>query len=251
VADSFAATVQAFNLAEEFQTPVVLLSDQEIAQRKETVDPIDTSSLAVVERRAPTPSELQDYARFRLTESGVSPISRPGLLGGNYLASGIEHNERGSPTASGEVHTRMNEKRIRKLLPLMGRRELFETRGDPAAPLALVAWGSVAGVAREAFAAARAEGVDVKLLVPRLLYPVAQEVYRDFFVTVQAGLVVEQSHQGQLHRLLRMFVDVPPGVVSLARSGANPFAPAEVVERLQALARELQRRRAPELQAQE
>jgi 2-oxoglutarate ferredoxin oxidoreductase subunit alpha len=251
VADTFGTTVLAFNLAEEYQTPVVLLSDQEIAQRKETVDPIDTSCHPLVERRVPAPAELRDYARFRLTESGVSPISRPGLPGGSYLASGIEHNERGSPTASGEVHARMNEKRARKLLPLRGRRDLFETFGDPAAPLALLAWGSVAGVAREAFAEARAEGLHVKRLVPRLLYPVADEIYREFFATVTAGLVVEQSHQGQLFRLLRMFVDLPPGVRSFTRSGANPIAPAEVVERLRGLALELQRHRAPELQPQE
>jgi 2-oxoglutarate ferredoxin oxidoreductase subunit alpha len=251
VADTFATTVSAFNLAEQYQTPVVLLSDQEIAQRKETVDPIDTASFPLVERRAPTPAELNDYARFRLTESGVSPISRPGLAGGNYLASGIEHNERGAPTASGEVHARMNEKRARKLEPLKRRRDLFEVEGDPTAPLALVAWGSVAGVAREALDRARAEGVQAKLLVPRLLYPVAEEIYREFFATVAAGLVVEQSHQGQLYRLLRMFVDLPPGVRPFSRSGANPIAPAEVAERLQKLALELQRHRAPELQSQE
>jgi 2-oxoglutarate/2-oxoacid ferredoxin oxidoreductase subunit alpha len=251
VADTFAATVHAFNVAEEFQTPVVLLSDQEIAQRKETVDPIDTQSFALVERRAPTQAELQEYARFRATDSGVSPISRPGMAGGNYLASGIEHNERGAPTASGEIHARMSEKRARKLSPLAARRELFEIEGDPSATLALVAWGSVAGVAREALAAARREGVDAKLLVPRLLYPVAEEVYREFFETVQAGVVVEQSHQGQLFRLLRMFVDLPAGVSSFARSGANPFTPAEVVERLRAKALELQRRREAELQPQE
>jgi 2-oxoglutarate ferredoxin oxidoreductase subunit alpha len=53
--------------------------------------------------------------------------------------------------------------------------------------------------------------------------------------------VVEQSYQGQLHRVLRMFVDVPPGVVSLARPGANPFVPAEIVTRLRDLAVALQR----------
>jgi 2-oxoglutarate ferredoxin oxidoreductase subunit alpha len=68
---------------------------------------------------------------------------------------------------------------------------------------------------------------------------------------VAAGLVVEQSHQGQLFRLLRMFVDVPAGLRSFARSGANPIAPAEVAERLQKLALELQRHGARELQPQE
>jgi 2-oxoglutarate ferredoxin oxidoreductase subunit alpha len=248
VEDSFGVTVEAFNIAEEYQTPVIVLSDQEIAQRKETVDPFDPTRFQVVERRTPTTAELERYARFRLTDSGVSPMSHPGEPGGNYLASGIEHNEDGAPTASGQVHARMNEKRFRKLEPLVRRRDLFVVEGDPAAPLALVAWGSVGGVAREALGLARRQGLRAKLLLPRLLYPVAEAVYTDFFASVRSGLVVEQSHQGQLYHVLRMFTDVPPGVESLARSGANPFTLTELVDRLQTQVRTLQRQREQDLE---
>jgi 2-oxoglutarate ferredoxin oxidoreductase subunit alpha len=248
VADTFGITVEAFNVAEQYQTPVILLSDQEIAQRKETVDPIDTRAFQVVERRQPTAAELDGYQRFQATESGVSPISHPGMPGGNYLASGIEHNEKGAPTASGEVHARMNHKRLRKLEPLKKRRDLFLIEGDTQAPLAIVSWGSVAGVAREAVKLARQEGIDVKLLVPKLLYPVAEEIYAEFFRGVVSGLVVEQSHQGQLYRVLRMFVDVPRGVVPLARSGSVPILPAAIVERLRGLVRALQGRLVAEVE---
>ena len=248
VADTFGITVEAFNIAEQFQTPVILLSDQEIAQRKETVDPIDTRGVEVVDRRRPTVAELAGYQRFQATESGVSPISHPGMPGGNYLASGIEHNERGAPTASGEVHSRMNEKRLSKLEPLGRRRDLFLQEGNPRAALAVVAWGSLAGTAREAVRLARHEGIDVKLLVPKLLYPVAEEVYADFFRGVACGLVVEQSHQGQLYRVLRMFVDVPRGVRPLARSGSLPILPASIVERLHGLVLELQGRLVQEVE---
>ncbi|MDO8793133.1 MAG: 2-oxoacid:acceptor oxidoreductase family protein, partial [Vicinamibacterales bacterium] len=101
VADIFGTTVDAFNIAEQYQTPVILLSDAEIAQRKEVVDPIDTTVFTLVERRVPNDRELEHYMRFQITESGVSPISHPGMEGGNYLASGIEHAESGAPTASG------------------------------------------------------------------------------------------------------------------------------------------------------
>jgi len=242
VADTFGVTVEAFNIAEQYQTPVILLSDQEIAQRKETVDPIDTHAFHVVERQRPTAGELEPYERFKTTDSGVSPISHPGMPGGNYLASGIEHNERGAPTASGEMHARMNEKRLRKLDPLRQRRDLFLIEGDARAPLALVSWGSLAGTSREAARLAWQEGIQVKLLVPKLLYPVAEEVYAEFFRGVASGLVVEQSHQGQLYRVLRMFVDVPRGVVPLARSGAVPILPALIVERLRAQVHALQGR---------
>lgn len=250
VADTFALTVESFNIAEVYQTPVILLSDQEIAQRKETVAALDTSVFTVHERVVPQGAELDDYARFRFTESGVSPLSHPGLPGGSYLAAGIEHNESGAPTARGEMHARMNTKRFRKLDPLLKREDLFQIEGDPQAPLALVAWGSVAGVALEALRLAQAEGVHVKLMVPRLLWPIAADIWRRFFAGVRAGLVVEQSHQGQLHGLLRMQVDLPRGVTSLARSGANPFSPAELVQALQVLARRVQAERLPELEPQ-
>ena len=189
--------------------------------------------------------------RFRMTDTGISPISHPGVKGGNYLGAGIEHNEHGDPTASGAVHGRMNEKRFRKLNSLRRRDDLFSIEGDRESPLALIAWGSVAGVCRESLALAHERGLKVKLLVPRMLYPVNEDVYKSFFTSVEAGLVVEQSHQGQLYRLLRMFVDVPDDVRSFARSGANPFRPVEVVEELRNQMLSLQRRLQESLQPQE
>ena len=232
VADIFGVTVEAFNIAEQFQTPVIILSDQEIAQRKETVAAIDTSRFSLIDRLAPTEAERVDYVRFRFTDSGISPISHPGMAGGNYLASGIEHDERGEPTASGEIHRRMNDKRLNKFGPLKQRRDLFSFEGDPKAPIGLISWGSVAGTALEALRAARAEGIEAKLMIPRLLYPIAEEIYQEFFASLRTCLVVEQSHQGQLHRLIRMWVNVPSQFEAMARSGANPIAPRDILEAL-------------------
>ena len=235
VADTFAVTVEAFNIAEHYQTPVIILSDSEIAQRKETVSAIDTARFVIEERRQPTEAEREDYRRFALTASGISPISHPGMTGGNYLASGIEHDEHGDPTSTGAVHARMNEKRFRKFESLKLRRDLVHLEGDPEAPLALISWGSTAGVCREALALLRGQGLRAKLLVPWLLHPIPEEVYREFFVSVRAGLVVELSHQGQLYRLLRSFIDVPPQIRSLCRSGAVPFQPREIAAHLREL----------------
>jgi len=251
VPDLFGVTVEAFNLAERYQTPVIVLSDGEIGQRKETFDPIDTSQFKLVERRRPFDKELESYVRFRLTESGISPVSHPGMKGGNYLASGIEHNEQGAPTAKGEVHARMNDKRFKKFQPLKARRDLFYIEGDVDAPIGIVSWGSVAGVALEALRAARREGVRAKVLIPTLIYPVPEDIYQDFFASVERGFVLEQSHQGQFYRVLRMFVDVPHGVTSLSRSGSNPFLPKDVTQKIREMARDVQHALAPELQPQE
>jgi 2-oxoglutarate/2-oxoacid ferredoxin oxidoreductase subunit alpha len=250
VADVFGTTVEAFNIAEQYQTPVIVLSDAEIGQRKEVVDPIDTSVFTIIDRRKPSDRELEQYVRFQITESGVSPISHPGMERGNYLASGIEHTENGAPTAGGAVHARMNQKRIHKLASLKSRRDLFSIQGDSHAPIALVSWGSVAGVALEAAVLARHEGIQLKLLIPRLLYPISEEIYSDFFASVKAGLVIEQSHQGQLYRIIRMFVDVPRGLEQLARSGSNPITPAEVLSRLREMVATLQVGLVPEREPQ-
>ena len=251
VADTFRITVEAFNIAEQYQTPVIILSDQEISQRKETLDPIDTSQFKIVNRLVPTGTDLHDYKRFKQTENHISPISHPGMVGGTYLCAGIEHSESGAPTNSGNVHQRMNDKRIKKLNPLKDRKDLFEITGNPNAPLALVAWGSIAGVCREAQQMALAQGIDVKLMVPYLLYPVAEQTYNEFFESVQRGLIVEQTHLAQTFKVLRMHLDLPKGVESLARSGANPFLPGEIVAALQHLLADLQRSHENELQPQE
>jgi 2-oxoglutarate/2-oxoacid ferredoxin oxidoreductase subunit alpha len=236
VADIFGVTVEAFNIAEQYQTPVILLSDQEIAQRKEILRPFDPSGFKLMERLRPTEEELEKYVRFRITENGISPISRPGMPGGNYLASGLEHNEFGAPAAGGEFHAKMDDKRIHKLAALKKRRDLFIVEGDADAPFGLISWGSVAGITMEAMSAGRAEGLKMKLLVPKLMFPIAEEIYQEFFASVKTGLVVEQSFQGQLYRLIRMYVDVPAGVKSLAKSGSNPILATEILERLKAMA---------------
>jgi len=73
--------------------------------------------------------------------------------------------------------------------------------------------------------------------VPKLLYPVAEDIYREFFAPLRRCLVVEQSHQGQLYRIIRMWVSVPPEFTVLAKSGSNPIAPEELLEQIRAMAR--------------
>ena len=136
-------------------------------------------------------------------------------------------------------------------MPLKTRNDLFISEGDPDAPLGLISWGSVAGVALEALRLARAEGLRVKLLVPKLLYPVAEEIYQDFFASVKAGLVVEQSHQGQLYRVIRMYVDVPERLEVARPQRLESDLAGQVLERLRKMALALQRTQVPESQPQE
>jgi len=233
VAEMFPVTVEAFNIAEEYQTPVIVLSDQELSQRKETVDPIDAKSYTIKSRCLPSAEQLKaGYVRFLDTASGVSPISHPGMLGGNYLGAGIEHNEKGDPTASGAMHAKMTDKRFRKFDSLRARRDLIQLAGPADAELCLISWGSVAGVAREAVGILGRRGIACRLIQPTLLWPLPVDHWKELLAPIRAGLVVEQSYQGQFYRMLRMELDLPTLLRPFARVGANPFSATEVAEAL-------------------
>ncbi|MDH4261474.1 MAG: 2-oxoacid:acceptor oxidoreductase subunit alpha [Spirochaetia bacterium] len=235
VEDVFTMTVEAFNIAEYYQTPVIVLSDAELAQRKEVIDDIDVSKFKILNRKKPTEAELENYVRFKFTDDNISPISHPGMPKGNYLAAGIEHTETGAPTSGGEMHAKMIEKRTKKLDPIKKRSDLFITYGDAKAEIALISWGSCAGVAMEACDLANEAGIKVKLLIPKLIYPIAESVYNDFFKSVKKGLVVEQNYLGQLFHVIRMFVSTPDGLKPFSKAGSNPFGAIEIFEKLKAL----------------
>ena len=235
VADVFGMTVESFNIAEHYQTPVILLSDGELSGRKESIDKIDTSKFKVIDRKKPTAKELENYERFKFTDDNISPIADPGTEHGNYLAAGIEHTESGAPTSSGEMHAKMTHKRTHKLDPLKDRSDLFNIYGDKDAEIGIISWGTIAGVAMEALDMAKEAGLKVKLLVPKLLFPVSEKTYEDFFAGVKKGIVVEQNFQGQLYRIIKMYVNIPDGVTSFSKAGSNPIGATEVLEKIKNL----------------
>ncbi len=167
VEDCFYQMVNAFNLAEKYQLPVIVLTDQAMSERVETIRPLDLGRVQVVDRLKPDLAGLDrenGYKRYALTEDGVSPMAIPGMRGGHYVAEGLEHNERGAPNYTPEMHTAMMEKRYRKVES--ARRELrnwnvVDEWGDPGAEIGIIGWGSTKGTVREAMARAMQEGVRV------------------------------------------------------------------------------------------
>ncbi len=234
VPDSFRVAVEAFNIAETYQTPVVVLSDQLIAQRKVSIERIDPKQIAVVDRRKPSPQELEPYERFRVTPDGVSPMAIPGMRGGAYVAAGIEHDELGDPTSSGEVHERMNEKRIRKLEPLRERGDLVLRFGREDARVGVISWGSTVSALREVLDVMAEQGRHFKILAPSVIYPLPVAIVQRFTDSVDRLLVIEMNHLGQFYRYLRMHVDLPPGKVkAYHRSGGRVFDVHEVMAQVE------------------
>src|SRR3954453_13669677 len=173
VEDCFHVIVEAFNAAERFQVPVIVLSDQSLSHRLETVRRPDFSAIEVISRERPDAGQNGSYRRYELRPDGVSPMSVPGAHGA-YVSTGIEHDEAGNPHYEPELHEAMMSKRFRKLQPLARDGRITFTgpeRGD----VGLLGWGSTEGAALEAAQICLDRGVAVSTCYPRTLAPLPVE----------------------------------------------------------------------------
>jgi 2-oxoglutarate ferredoxin oxidoreductase subunit alpha len=228
VEDCFHATVEAFNIAEEFQLPVLVLSDQAVGQRKETLS-AETLEHEVRDRLTPGPEELANYERYCDTPTGVSPMSVPGMRDGIYQTNGLEHDEAGRPTSLYLAHEKMNAKRYRKLWPIRDRYHFFRRYGPAEADLGILCWGSSKGAVQEAVLAANARGERIAAFVPRVLYPFPKRDFEEFLAQVGELLIVELSYTAQFYKYLRTFLSLPEGRTHVfKRSGGKNLTVSEV-----------------------
>jgi 2-oxoglutarate ferredoxin oxidoreductase subunit alpha len=232
VEDCFHATVEAFNISEEFQVPVLVLSDQAVGQRKETIR-ADALRHEVRDRLKPTAEELESYERYRETPNGVSPMSVPGMKKGMYQTNGLEHDTAGRPNSLYLTHESMNAKRYRKMWPIRERYHSFRRFGPARADVGVLCWGSSLGPVQEAVVAANARGETVAAFVPQTMYPFPKRDFEEFLASVGELLIVELSYTAQFYKYLRTFLDLPAGRTRVfKRSGGKDLTADEVLEEI-------------------
>jgi 2-oxoglutarate ferredoxin oxidoreductase subunit alpha len=226
VEDCFWAAIDAFNYSERFQVPVILLTDQGLATRMEVIHKPDTSRIELWERT--TSAGLNgDYKRYEYTPDWVSPMGIPGEEGGQYVATGIEHDEWGHPGYTPEIHVGMQTKRWAKLEPLKNGVARHERYGDPQpTDVAVIGFGSTYGPVREAVDMARAEGLSVGAFYPRVLGPFPADAVREFAAKARRVLVPEVNFTGQLARLVRG--ECALAVDSRPKSDGLPFTAEDI-----------------------
>jgi 2-oxoglutarate ferredoxin oxidoreductase subunit alpha len=208
VEDCFWQAINAFNLAEQYQMPVILLTDTLLATRTEKIPRPDLSKVELKERLLYRPEEDGNgrnggrFKRYALTPTGVSPISVPGQAGGQYVATGLEHSELGRPRYDPDSHTKMTEKRFRKLQTAVGDAPPADRYGDPSADIGIITWGSTMGAAVEAVDVAGERGIAVEALAPRMLWPIPDRQVEQFVRSKRVLIVPEVNYGGQYADLL-------------------------------------------------
>ena len=228
VEDCVALTVTAFNLAEKYQCPVILMSDGSLAFSTQSIPYPDPASFKIINRERW--DGQGEYHRYKLTDSGISPMVDPGTPGGMHIATGLEHGEKGAPSYSGENHEIMQDKRFRKLKTVVNDVPLTEVHGDGDADIGIITWGSTIGVVREAVNRLRAEGIKVKGFYPKLLHPLPVEQFEDFGKGCKRILLPEVNFLGQLAHFVRAETTLRPESYTIC--GGLPFTPEMIVKRV-------------------
>ncbi|KNZ41834.1 2-oxoacid:acceptor oxidoreductase subunit alpha [Acetobacterium bakii] len=203
--DCFFQTARAFGLAEKYQMPVILLSDQYLADSAATVAVFDTNGLysdLFPEKSVPG-NETKPYRRYQLTESGISPNSIPGETESLVRIDSDEHDEFGQITESADVRIQMVDKRMNKLELL--KKELLEPDfwGDEQCETLLIGFGSTAGAIKEAITILNAQGGHYGALLFGDVYPLPQQKLKQYAALATEMVNVEQNATGQLASLIR------------------------------------------------
>jgi len=234
VEDCFYQTMHAFYLSETFQMPVILLSDQSLSHRTATLPLPEAARVPVVERLRPHPEEDGDYRRYRLSADGISPMGVPGFDATPYTATGLEHDEYGAPNYTPAMHKAQLDKRGFKF------EQAAECLCGLEAPLGclpygvpeaeaevgVLAWGSTAGVVREAVEDLAGEGYPVAALVPAVIQPLPADRILDFARGKRAIIVPEVNRSGQFAAWVKAHTELP--LISLNKYGGLPFTPGEI-----------------------
>ncbi len=231
VHESFELTVAAFNLAEQYQLPVFVLTEQALCQSKATLSPFDVDP--TIDRGkliAEGAVEFGIYQRFALADDGVSPRVVPGVPGGMHLAAGSEHDAFGVITEAADNRARMMEKRMRKLdamRPLLPRAIVH---GVADADIAIVGYGANRGPIVEAVDRLGRAGIPVRFLQLRTLWPFPADEIRAFIRGTSHIFLVENNFTGQLEALVRGVVGPLEGLQGIRKYDGRPFRPIEIVE---------------------
>jgi 2-oxoglutarate ferredoxin oxidoreductase subunit alpha len=231
VEECLSYTIHGFNLAEIYQNPVILLTDQFLGQRLETILKPGLSSIPRHGRSKYRPNGSDKFFRYELTPNGISPVAFPGEAGGMHVITGLEHNVAGAPDYSPETHQTMMAKRHKKLETVSRAIEATKSFGDPEAELGIIGWGSSQGAVQEAINRAQQMGYRVSALYIKLLSPFPLKQHQEFTRTVKKILIPETNYSGQLARLIRSELLISP--IQLNNCTGRPFSPEEIYKRIE------------------
>ena len=232
VQEIYMETIRAFNLAEEFRTPVIVLYDEIVAHLIELVEVPARQAIVTIDRKWAAGTE-RDFAPYAETDDLVPVMARPGE-GLRVHVTGLTHMPDGFPTQQPELASRALQRILDKIERHRARIEKIETLETEDAEVVIVAVGIVARAARRAVQDLRAEGIKVGLLRPITLWPFPEGAVREAAERARRVLVPEMN-AGQLVLEVERLAGARGKVVGQHRIDGEPITPAEIAAKVREL----------------
>ncbi|MEE6131387.1 2-oxoacid:acceptor oxidoreductase subunit alpha [Priestia sp. GS2] len=233
VEEAFYDTIEAFNLAEEYQCPVIMLTDLQLSLGKQSVNPLDYSRIQIRRGKLqndelPELEAKEYYKRYEVTKDGVSPRVIPGMKNGIHHVTGVEHDETGKPSESPINRNNQMDKRMRKLDNIQFKTPIHLHSDEVDSDVLFVGFNSTRGAIEEAMERLEADGLRVNHAHIRLIHPFPADEILPYVNGAKKVVVVENNATGQLANILKMNVGNHHKVQSILKYDGNPFLPQEV-----------------------
>jgi 2-oxoglutarate ferredoxin oxidoreductase subunit alpha len=224
--DVFNLSRKAFDFADKFQVPVIIMTDQYLLDSSFLVPSIDISKQK--NKKYFVKTDI-DYKRYKVTEDGVSPRGIPGYGRGFVVVDSDEHDEKGHLTEDLDFRTEIVDKRLRKMDLIKKEMEPPELIGNKEYKTLVIGWGSTYYGIKEALN--RLDNKDISFLHYKQVYPLYSDT-RKYIEKAEKTIVVENNATGQFARLIKMETGIQIDNSILKYSGL-PFGVEEIVKKLE------------------
>ncbi|WP_347709255.1 2-oxoacid:acceptor oxidoreductase subunit alpha [Bacillus sp. FJAT-47783] len=233
VQEAFYDTIEAFNLAEEYQCPVILLSDLQLSLGKQSVEPLEYDKIEIrrgklVSEEMPELENKAYFKRYEVTEDGVSPRVLPGMKNGIHHVTGVEHDETGKPSEVAGNRKNQMDKRLRKLQHIKLPNAVHQNVVHDEADLLIIGFNSTRGAIEEAMERLERDGIKVNHAHIRLIHPFPTSDVLPLVERAKKVVVVENNATGQLANIIKMNVGYAQKIESVLKYDGNPFLPHEI-----------------------
>jgi 2-oxoglutarate/2-oxoacid ferredoxin oxidoreductase subunit alpha len=224
---AFTLTAKAFELAERYQVPAIILTDQYLADSEWTCDGLDLDAADHSDHRlrGDRLRDLPSYRRHAFTPGGISPLAVPGASRHLVVTDSDEHDEDGHIVEDSTTRVRMVEKRLLEKLPPLREEIQPPLHYGPADPEVVVAcWGSTYGCVREAVDRLSPD-IDIAMLHFSQIYPFphsGKHGFMDTLARARLSVCVENNATGQFRRLVRAETGFEFGA-GLGKYDGRPF----------------------------
>lgn len=230
VEECFYLIQEAFNLAEKYQTPVLIITDKYLAESRKWVERFDMNKTKIQRGEVLTFDQLvktSDYQRYLETKTGVSPRSLPGTPSGEHMANSDEHNEKGFSEEGSDVRIKMMDKRWRKMETAKNDFPEPNLIGEKKADYTLIGWGSTKGPILDAMKMLAGKGIKTNYLPIVYLNPFPSKKVGEIMRKAKKTVLIENNQSAQLACLIKEKTGLDVNYELLKYDG-RPFYPEEI-----------------------